>query len=177
MPDTSNVPVKNEKTAMEPAGKTASWHPFETLHQEIDRLFADFGRGFPALGFGRSRFEMKPFWSAGWQLSPAVDVVDKGTSYQITAELPGLDEKNVEVTVADNLLTIKGEKKEESEDRKKGYYRSERSFGAFQRSFELPDSIDQGKIEASFQKGVLTIALPKTEDVQARARKISITSK
>jgi HSP20 family protein len=176
MQETSKVPVKTEKAA-QPVGRPAPWNPFQALHQEIDRLFADFGRGFPSLGWGRNAFDVSPFWAGGQELTPAVDVVDKGTSFQITAELPGLDEKNIEVALADDVLTIKGEKSEEKEEKKKNYYRSERSFGSFQRSFELPESVDQGKIEASFQKGLLTITMPKTEVAQKAAKKIPITSK
>jgi HSP20 family protein len=175
MQETSKVPVKTEKTAR-PVGRPAPWSPFQALHQEVDRLFADFGRGFPAMGLGRD-FDFRPFWAGGQELTPAIDVVDKGTSFQITAELPGLDEKNVEVTLADGVLTIKGEKSEEKEEKKKNYYHSERSFGSFERSFDLPDTVDQGKIEASFQKGLLTITIPKTEAAQKTAKKIAIASK
>ena len=85
MNDTSKVPVKTGKSA---APTSAPWHPFEAFRQEVDRLFQDFDRSFPSFGFGR-RSELSPFWSASADLSPAVDVVDKGTSWQITAELPG----------------------------------------------------------------------------------------
>jgi len=170
MNDTSKVPVKTEKSA---APTSAPWHPFEAFRQEVDRLCEDFGRSFRPFGFGR-RSELSPFWSFSADLSPAVDVVDKGTSWQITAELPGLDEKNVEVTVADNILTIKGEKKEEKEEKRKGYYRSERSFGTFQRSFELPESVDQDKITASFQNGLLTLTLPKKPEAHRLEKKIEV---
>ena len=170
MNDSSKVPVRTEKSA---APTSASWHPFEAFRQEVDRVFEDFGRSFRPFGFGR-RFELSPFWSTSADLSPAVDVVDKGTSWQITAELPGLDEKNVEVKVADNILTIKGEKKEEKEEKRKGYYRSERSFGTFQRSFELPESVDQDKITASFRKGLLTLTLPKNPEAHRLEKKIEV---
>ena len=170
MNDISKVPVKTEKSA---TPTSTPWHPFEAFRQEVDRLFEDFGRSFPPFRFGR-RFELSPFWSASADLSPAVDVVDKGTNWQITAELPGLDEKNVEVAVADNILTIKGEKKEEKEEKKKGYCRSERSFGTFQRSFELPESVDQDKITASFRKGLLTLTLPKNPEAHRLEKKIEV---
>ena len=104
-------------------------------------------------------------------------MADTGASYQITAELPGLDEKDVEVTVADGVLTIKGEKSAEKEEKKKDYYRAERSFGSFKRSFALPEGVDQGKIEANFQKGLLTITMPKVAAAQAQAKKITINTK
>jgi HSP20 family protein len=177
MSDTgSKAPAKSDKTSVE-AAPSRPWHPLEALHEEIDRLFADFGSGFPYFPFGRRRFWLRPLSKAAFDLSPAVDVVDKGNSYQITAELPGLGEKDVEIAVADDVLTIRGEKKEEKEERKKDFYRSERRFGSFERSFELPAGVDQGKIEASFKKGVLTITMPKTEEAQKKTKKIAITSK
>ncbi len=172
----SKVPVRTEKAVPE-AAATAPWHPLDALQEEIDRLFDDFGRGFPYFPFGRSRPGLRPFWKASVELLPAADVVEKDNRYEITAELPGLDEKNVEVTVADNVLTIKGEKKDEKEEKKKDYYRSERRFGAFERSFQLPSGVEQSKIEASFQKGVLTVTIPKTEEAQRKTRKIAIAVK
>ncbi len=92
---------------------------------------------------------------------PAVDVVESENGYEITADLPGMDEKNIEVKVTDGVLTMKDERQEEKEEKKKDYYLQERSFGSFQRSFELPETVDADKIEASFKKGVLTVKLPK----------------
>ena len=177
MQETSKAPAKGETATPQPARSPAAWHPFHALHEEIDRLFADFGRGFPTLAIGRDRFASRPFWGAGSDLSPAVDVADTGASYQITAELPGLDEKDVEVTVADGVLTIKGEKSAEKEEKKKDYYRAERSFGSFKRSFGLPEGVDQSKIEANFQKGLLTITMPKMAAAQAQAKKMTINTK
>jgi len=85
-----------------------------------------------------------------------------------------MDEKNIEVKVADGVLTMKGEKQEEKEEKKKDYYLQERSFGSFQRSFELPDSVDPDKIEASFKKGVLTVKMPKKVEAQKPAKKIEV---
>ena len=173
------VAVKSEGKTAVPAG-ARSRHPLENLRDEIDRLFEDFGRGFGRFPFGRSAFALEPFWRAESSFGPAmpaVDVVEKDTSYHITAELPGLDEKNVEVTVAEGVLTIKGEKKEEKEEKDKDYYRSERRYGSFQRSFELPPGVDQGKIDASFKNGVLTINLPKSPEAQKKEKKIAISSK
>jgi len=88
--------------------------------------------------------------------------------------LPGMDEKNIEVKVADGTLTIKGEKQEEKEEKKKDYYLRERSFGSFERSFAIPEGVDVDKIEASFKKGVLTLTLPKKPEAQKPAKKIDI---
>ena len=94
--------------------------------------------------------------------------------YEITADLPGMDEKNIEVKVTDGVLTMKGERREEMEEKKKDYYLQERSYGSFQRSFELPDSVDADKIEANFKKGVLTVKLPKKVEAQKPAKKIEV---
>jgi HSP20 family protein len=173
------VTVKSGAPAPAPSASRPR-HPFESLRSEIDRVFEDFGRGFGQFPFGRSSFALEPFWRAETSIGaalPAVDVVEKADGFQITAELPGLDEKDVEVKVADDVLTITGEKKEEKEEKKKDYYRSERRYGAFQRAFELPPGVDQAKIAASFQKGVLTITLPKSAEAQQKEKKIAITSK
>jgi HSP20 family protein len=109
-----------------------------------------------------------------WAKMPAVDVVESEKAYEITADLLGMDEKNIEVKVAEGVLTMKGERQEEKEEKKKDYYLQERSFGSFQRNFELPDSVDADKIEASFKKGVLTVKLPKKAEAQKPAKKIEV---
>ncbi len=105
---------------------------------------------------------------------PAVDVTETDKAYEIAAELPGMDEKNIEVKLADGTLTIKGEKQEEKEEKKKDYYLQERSFGSFQRTFQVPDGVDTDKIEATFKKGVLTVTLPKTAEAQKAEKKIAV---
>ena len=154
---------------------TRAWHPFESLHREIDRLFDDFGMGF-RWPFGRSLFATEPLFrrEVAWPRMPAVDVVESEKGYEITADLPGMDEKNIEVKVTDGVLTMKGERREEMEEKKKDYYLQERSYGSFQRSFELPDSVDADKIEANFKKGVLTVKLPKKVEAQKPAKKIEV---
>jgi HSP20 family protein len=147
------------------------WHPLESLRREVDRLFDDFNFGWRA-PFGRSLFDVHPFWSRS--SSPAVDVTETEKAYEVAVELPGIDEKNVEVKFADDVLTINGEKKEEKEEKKKDYYLSERSYGSFQRSFQVPTSVDADKIEASFKKGVLTVTLPKSADAQRSEKKIAV---
>jgi HSP20 family protein len=137
-------------------------------------------RGFPAGSwrspFGRSVFDVQPFWRGeiGWGKAPAVDIVDKGNAFEITAELPGMDESNIDVKFADGTLTIMGEKRDEKEEKKKEYCLSERRYGSFQRSFGVPDGIDADKIEANFKNGVLTVTLPKTPQAQRSEKKIAI---
>jgi HSP20 family protein len=164
MPEATKVPVKTDEKSPTRRDAAPVWQPFEGLRREIDRLFDDFDVGFWRSPFRRSIFDVEPVGSrklSAWSAAPAVDVTEKENAFEVTAELPGLDEKNVEVKLVNGELTIKGEKKEEKEERKKDYHLSERYFGSFERSFALPDGVDTDKIEASFNKGVLIIKLPK----------------
>ena len=168
------VPIKQEKRTAS-SSVPQMWRPFENLREEIDRLFDDFGRGFWR-PFGRSLLAEEPLFrrELAFPTSPAVDVVESEKAYEITAELPGMDEKNIDVKVADGTLTIKGEKQEEKEEKKKDYYLRERSFGSFERSFAIPEGVDADKIDASFKKGVLTLTLPKKPEAQKPAKKIDV---
>ena len=173
----TKLPVKQEPSTTVARRPQSLLQPFETLREEVDRIFDEFTRGFGRWPFGRRIFDVEPLLRYETSLgvsAPVVDVVEKEKEYQISAELPGLDEKDVEVSVADDMLTIKGEKKEEKEEKAKNYYVSERSYGAFQRSFQLPSGVDAEKIEAKFQKGVLTVTLPKTPEAQKKEKKIAI---
>ena len=180
MPESvTKLPVTQE-TAAPTARRTSLWEPFEALHKEVDRIFDEFGHGFGLRATHRRLFGAAPrlrFETSFGISAPVVDVVEKEKEFQLSAELPGLDEKDVEVSVADDILTIKGEKKEEKEEKAKNYYLSERSYGAFQRSFQLPSGVDAGRIEATFQKGVLTVSLPKTPAAQNKEKKIAIKAK
>jgi HSP20 family protein len=172
MADTvTKLPTKQEKAA----SSAQIWQPFEGLRHEIDRLFDDFGWGsWPPFRRSLSGRE-PPFQRALTRATmPVVDVVESEKAYEITAELPGMDEKNIEVKVTDGGLTITGEKQEEKEEREKDYYLQERRYGSFERSFELPESVDANKIEASFKKGVLTVTLPKKAEAQKPAKKIEV---
>jgi len=154
--------------------EVAAWNPFENLRREVERLFEDFDGGF-FRSPRRSMFDLPAWRSAtAWPKSPAVDVTETDKAFEITAELPGLDEKNVEVKFADGVLTIKGEKQEDKEEKQKDYYLRERSYGSFQRSFQIPDGVDTDKIEANFKNGVLTVALPKTTEAQKAAKTIAV---
>ena len=166
------LPVgKEEKT-----DRPVEWRPFESLRREVDRLFEDFQLGSWPSPFGRSLFDVQPFWrgEVGWGKAPAVDIVEKDKAYEITAELPGMDESNIDVKFSDGTLMIKGEKRDEKEEKKKDYYLSERRYGSFQRSFGVPDGVDADKIEANFKNGVLSVTLPKTEQAQRSEKKIAI---
>jgi HSP20 family protein len=166
------LPVKKGK--IEPSTLQA-WPPFEGLRQEINRMFDDFGWGsWPT--FRRSLFTPEPVFSAGVsrKTMPAVDVVESEKAYEVTAELPGMDEKNIEIKVANGVLTMKGEKQEQKEEKKKDYYLQERYYGSFERCFEIPETVDTDKIEATFKKGVLAVTLPKKAESQKPAKKVEV---
>ena len=137
--------------------------PFLTFQQEMNRLFDDF--------FGRSALEPFGAFRQEWDaFSPRVDVAETDSEIVVSAELPGLDDEDIEVSLARGLLTISGEKKQEKEKKDRDYYRVERSYGSFQRSVALPSEVDANKVDAVFQKGVLTVTLPKKGGEKARKR-------
>jgi HSP20 family protein len=142
---------------------TAEDDPFGSFRREMDRLFDSFGREFGWPASGRAGV-----------LAPSIDVSETDNEIRIEAELPGVEQKDVEVVVADNLLTIKGEKKSEKEEKKKDYHLVERSYGGFARSITLPFAAEPDKAKASFKNGVLTITLPKPPEVKAKSRKIAV---
>jgi HSP20 family protein len=107
---------------------------------------------------------------------PAVDLCEKDTAYEISAELPGMSEKDIKIKLSGDTLTLKGEKKDEHEEKKQDYFLTERRYGSFSRSFRLPDGIDADHIEASFAKGVLTVALPRTAEAQKREKAIDVNA-
>jgi HSP20 family protein len=163
------VEVKRSTPAPAAAGIPDVWRSFRG---EMDRLFDRFG--FPSL---RRMFETEPAWR--WETSfgvaaPAVDVSEDDKAYKIAAELPGLEAKDIELSMTGDMLVLKGEKRQEKEEKDKNYYLSERSYGSFQRSFQLPDGIDRDKLAADFSKGVLTITLPKTPEAQKQTKKIEV---
>lgn len=145
-------------------------HPFRTLQREMNELFSDFFTGVPF-----RRMELPHF--PGGFISPDIDVSETDKAFKVAAELPGLDEKDIEVSVHDGVLTVKGEKKAEKEEKGETFHRLERSYGAFQRSLSLPSGVDEGKISASFEKGILTVTVPKTAKAAAAKKKIAVKSK
>ncbi len=147
MAEGTKLPVKTKEKKS--AAALRPWRPLENLRHEIDRLFEEFDGGIWRSPFGRSLSDMQR--GLGWVTLPAVDLAETDKAYEIAAELPGRDEKNIEVKFADGVLTIKGEKEEAKEEKKKDYYLNERSFGSFQRSFRILDGIHADKIEATFK--------------------------
>ncbi len=146
-----------------PAGLDV-WEPFASLRREMDRLFEGFSRDY---GWGAPAV-------AGIGEAPRIDVSETDAEIKIEAELPGVDEKDLEIVLSNGQLTIKGEKKAEKEEKKKDYHLVERSWGSFARSIGLPFEADPGQVKASFAKGVLTVTVPKPPEVKAKAKKIPI---
>ncbi|HVW93069.1 MAG TPA: Hsp20/alpha crystallin family protein [Devosia sp.] len=139
--------------------------PFLALHREMNRLFDDMWRDFNApLSTGRS-----PMLSQGW---PHVEISETDNEIRVSAELPGMEEKDVELLFNDGVLTIKGEKQAETEDKDRQF--SERYYGRFERRIPLGTEVDEDKVSATFRNGVLTVSLPKTAKAQAGARRIAI---
>ena len=161
------------KKPSEPALAGEVWRPFETLRKEVDRLFDDFGDDFWRRPF-RSLAGLERSWAQKFVAAPPADVVETDKAYEITAELPGIDQKNIEVNVANGGITIRGEKKQETEEKNKDYYVSERRYGSFERYFSLPEGVDADKIEATFKNGVLKVTLPKTAEAQKPAKRIEV---
>jgi HSP20 family protein len=170
----TKLPVKTE--APSTPSRLPEWRPFEGLRNQVDRLFRDFETGFLQSPFSRN---VEDFWRRdfAFPVTPAIDIVEKENAFEIAAELPGLDVKNIELSLSDDVLTIKGEKKEEKEEKTKDHYVSERRYGSFRRSVQLPSSVDAGKIEANYKSGVLTITLPKTAEAKKKETVIPITAK
>ncbi|HSW64168.1 MAG TPA: Hsp20/alpha crystallin family protein [Dissulfurispiraceae bacterium] len=151
----------------EPTQEGKAEHPVDLFRDEMNRLFDSFFRGF----------DVEPFGRKGATFSPKVDVVETDKQIMVTAELPGIDEKDIEVSISRDSLTIKGEKKVEKEDKGKDYYRMERSYGSFSRTVPLPAEIDTEKVDAEFKKGVLAVTLPKSAKAVKSVKKISVTGK
>jgi len=173
----TKVPVTSEtKAETSPtATQMQMWRPFENLRREVDRLFEDFTTSPFRLPFRRPAFDIEPFWSPeSWVPVPAVDFVERDNGYEVHADLPGVDEKDIEVNVSGGVLTIKGEKHEEKEEKKPDFHLRERRFGSFERALRVPEGVDAEKIEASFRKGVLTVMLPKTAEAMKPVKKIEV---
>jgi HSP20 family protein len=140
--------------------------PFGLLHRDIDMLFDDFFNDF----------ELDLFDGQMGSFSPRVEVSEDGKEIRVSAELPGLDEKDISVSITDDALSISGEKKEDSERRGKGYFINERSFGSFTRTVPLYSEINTDKVKVKFKKGVLRINLPKTSKVVDGKKKITVST-
>jgi HSP20 family protein len=157
------VPWSRGDRERSPATRSDSLSPVVSLHRQMNRLFDDVFRGFddPRLWGGRG----------GW---PSVDVEETEKEYRVTAELPGLEERDVEVLLQDGLLTVRGEKKLETEARNRSY--SERFYGRFERQITLDRDVDDGAVNATFKNGVLRVTVPKNAHAVERTKRIPINA-
>ncbi|MBM3554998.1 MAG: Hsp20/alpha crystallin family protein [Alphaproteobacteria bacterium] len=148
-----------------PANRAAD--PFDALQRRVNSVFDDMWGG----GFGLPAFKDTV---VAFGHVPSLDVTETDKAYVVSAELPGMDEKDVEVILDKDRLTIKGEKKQESEKKEADFHVTERSYGAFQRAVLLPPTADTDKAAATFAKGVLTVTVPKKPEAQVQAKKIEV---
>lgn len=149
--------------------RRGEYEPFHDFQRQMNRLFDDF--------FGD--FSLAPRWGgerglAAAGFAPRVDVSETDKEVKISAELPGMDEKDISVEMGDAAVTIRGERKEEKEEKGKNWYTREQSYGAFHRMVPLPESVQAEKAKASFKKGVLTVTVPKRDEGQGRRKTIRI---
>jgi len=168
--------VAIKKTETPPADQGPGWPALSELHRRVDELFADFGRGFrswPRLDWTPSLLGEGTFL----RTMPAVDIAETDKGYEVSAELPGLDPEQIEVTVSGDLLSIRGEKTEEAEKKEASRYLSERRFGSFRRDLVLPPDADSAAIAARFDKGVLRVTMPKSATPKTLSKKVPISSK
>ena len=142
-------------------------HPLVELRDEIDHIFDNF--------FGRGRKGEIEGWQSSGLRSPAVDMEETDKQIIVKAEMPGLEPNDFHISLTENTLTIKGEKKEEKEEKKRNYHMVERRYGSFYRSIPLPCSVETDKVEASYKKGILEITLPKAK--AARVKQINVNVK
>lgn len=143
-------------------GSTLS--PIERMHEEMDRLFDDF---LPHLAKGGNV-------GAQFGSIASVDLSEADDNLELTMDLPGLEDDEIDVTLRNGALTVSGERKDEREEKRKNFYRSERAYGSFSRTIALPCEVDEDAVDAKFEKGVLTVRLPKSQKAKELERKISI---
>jgi len=159
--------IRNLLPAVQRPDRSDADHPFYSLQRQMNSLFDDFFSGF----------DMAPrsLGAGGFTaFIPSIDVKESDKEFTVRAELPGVEEKDIEVTVTNDAVMIKGEKKEEKEDKGKNYYYMERSYGSFNRVIPLTSETDANKAEASFKNGVLNITVPKSQMAKAKGTKVPI---
>ncbi|MFH0908770.1 MAG: Hsp20/alpha crystallin family protein [bacterium] len=165
------IPWRRDRTDV-PA-RVEEENPFFGLHRSMNELFDDFFKDF------EGAFRGSP-WTAlthrAGTATPRVDVSETDEDVMVTADLPGLEEKDISVTLDNDVLTIRGSRKEEREEKKKNYHLMERSYGEYQRSILVPGSVDKDKVKASFKNGVLKIGVPKLPEAKTAMKKIDIAT-
>jgi HSP20 family protein len=138
--------------------------PLLSLRNNIDRLFDNFFQGF----------DIGPFTTTPAMFNPSIDVADSGRDLKVTIELPGMNEKDIDVSITQDSLTVRGEKRDETEEKGSSYHRMERVYGSFARTIPLPVEVDVDGAKANYKKGVLSITIPKTEKALKEAKKIPV---
>jgi len=146
-----------------PVLRTRGESDIKTLRDEMDRLFSSFFDELPISAFSQKD-------DGGWL--PSIDIQETDSEYTLRAEVPGMDVKDVEVTLTDNVLALRGEKKVEKEEKKKNYHHFECRYGAFNRTFQLPSNVDEKNVKAECAKGVLTVHIPKS--LETKSKKIEV---
>ena len=165
MPRDEDVTLKPRERRTPAAFTDQLIEPLSRLRGEVDRLFDDFPARWPSFPFGRVAAALPV---------PAIEMTETDKAFKLSIEVPGMEAGDIDVSVEDDVLVISGEKKEEREEKEKGYLYSERSYGAFERRIAVPPGADSDKIEAKVRKGVLQIKLPKSETAADRKRRIAI---
>jgi HSP20 family protein len=162
---------KNEQTQEEMKMAIVRWEPFRdlvTVQERMNRIFDDAFRGVARPGTEED-------WALGGSWAPAVDIFENDGNLVLKAELPGIEPKDVDVRVENNVLTLRGERKFEAEVKREQYHRVERAYGTFSRSFTLPNVVDTDKIKAEFKDGVLRVTLPQREEAKPKQISIAVT--
>lgn len=172
----TSAKAKSKSIERLPASESEMMRPLMGLRDQIEDMFDRYLHGFPShmprLGH---LWDMEPgFGLKGFERSPRMDMSETDKGYEITAELPGLGEDDLDVSVTDDVMTISGEKKEEQEQKEKDYFVKERRYGRFRRTLRMPQDADADKVSASFEKGVLKVEIPKTGEPAKKGRKISL---
>lgn len=176
--DNKKRPSEKAKTPTSASapGEVSTYEPFQTLRKQVDDLFTNFTVSWPH--FEIPRIEWLTLAGEGGDSAIAnFDLSESGNAVKVVADIPGVDEKDVEVLVRDGVLTIKGTKNAEHEEEGEDFYVSERSFGSFSRAFRLPDGVDEQAVDAHFDKGVLTVNLPKVSKSKTEGRRIPVNKK
>lgn len=169
----ASTPVEVKRATPSPTPVPDVWRPFRT---EMDRLFDRFFGSF-GMPLMRRMFDAEPAWRFESPLgfaTPAIDIIEDDKAYRITAELPGLEAKDLDISISGDTLVVKGEKEQEKEQKDRNYHVTERAYGAFHRAFVVPEGVARDKIAADLSKGVLTVTLPKTAEAQRPTRKIEV---
>ncbi|HEX9741440.1 MAG TPA: Hsp20/alpha crystallin family protein [Nitrospiraceae bacterium] len=164
---------KSSGAATPPAAQDVPGFPLMDLWARMDRAVHDFADVWQMPTLSRGLWDMAPYWTPLWSrgdVNVRFDVAETEDAVELSAELPGIEEKDVDLTVCDGMLTIKGEKRVEEETKEKDYYFSERRYGSFVRTLPLPQAVDVGKIKATFANGVLKVNLPKLPEAKTKSK-------